>query len=272
MVSEDLSREERPPYIQFERKAIEDKKETLRTGHYVAKNVDYVYVTMPGGRDVYGSRVDSWLAKQEGYARKNRIKPEWLDLYKDAYSRWKSGEEIPENGTPIKGWSALSPAQTETIIRAGIRTVEDLAVVNDEGLRRLGMGGRDLANKAKSWLSTASDTGKIALQNAQLEKENANLKVTVESLEEKVAILMRKVDSMDHTNYDVPRGTSEISADDILPETVTQDKIVDEVMSRQTGSSSLTLNQSLNKMYELKFGKPPHHRMKESTIRAKLEE
>lgn len=117
------------------------------------------------------------------------------------------------------------------------------------------MGGRDLVNKAKSWLKGANDHGKVAMQNAALEKENENLKVTVSSLEEKVDYLIAQMEQKkDNPTYAQDRET--ISVSDIMPE---EGRIVSEP-------------QSLAARYELKFGKPPHHRMKESTIRAKLEE
>lgn len=252
-VGEPLSKEERPPYLQFERREKENKPETLKQGHYVGRDIDYVFVTLPGGRDVFAAEVDKWMERQEGYARNGRINPQWLEMYKEHYERWKKGEEIPVNGTAIKGWQALSPAQTRLVIQAGIRTVEDLAACNDEALRRLGMGGRDLVNKAKSWLKGANDHGKVAMQNAALEKENENLKITLESLEEKVAILARQVQSQSTQTHETPQVET-ISAADIL-----DDPEPEEVLS-------------LTQQYENKFGKKPHWKMKEETIRAKLEE
>ncbi len=254
-VGESLAREERPPYISFEKKAVENKLETLRQGHYVAKDVDYVSVTLPGGRDIFVSEANKWLERQETYARNGRIKPEWLEYYKKAYEHWKEGEEIPVNGTAIKGWAAISPAQTEMIIRSGIKTVEDLAGLNDEGLRRLGMGGRDLVSKASSWLNSASDHGKVALQNAALEKQNEQLKTTVESLEEKVDILTKMVQSKE------TRDESPIV-------TAAKEKLYDNA----TNVYAEEVIAPLAEQYEQKFGKPPHHRMKEDTIRRKLQE
>lgn len=248
-VGENLTKDERPPYINFEKRAIENKVETLKQGHYVGKDVDYVYVTLPGGRDVYASKVDVWLEKQTTYARNGRIKQEWLDYYIKSYRQWQQGEEIPENGTPIKTWSALSPNQIQIILGARIRTVEDLAQANDEGLRRLGMGGRDLVNKAKSWLNSANDTGKIALQNAALEKENEHLKTTVSSLEEKVEILIRKVEAMDRSS----KGAVEtISASDFIPEPEVSE--IDQ----------------LRQMHLERFGKRAHPASKIETLRKKL--
>lgn len=247
-VGEALDKEERPAYIQFETRAVENKKESLKQGHYVGTDVDFVMVTLPGGRDVYESKVDSWFENKERQTKNGRVDPEHLKYYRRAYAAFKEGQSIPVDGTPIKGWGAVSPAQEKTVIMAGIRTIEDLAASNDEALRRLGMGGRDIVNKAKSWLKSAGDHGKVALENAELIKQNKILTTTVESLEEKVELLARKVETMD-----VPRGTTD---SDMLPEP-------GRLMSEE---------ESLASRYELKFGKKPHHLMKEATIRKKLEE
>ena len=80
------------------------------------------------------------------------------------YERWKNGQEMPLNGTPIKTWSAISPAQIKNLIAIGILTVEDLANVNGEGLTRIGMGGQNLKKMATNWLETAADHGPVTLR------------------------------------------------------------------------------------------------------------
>jgi len=253
-VGESLDKEERPAYVQFETRAVENKQETLRQGHYVGRDVDFVLVTLPGGRDIYESKVDPWFENKERQARNGRVDPAHLDYYHRAYKAWKEGQEIPVDGTPVKGWGLVSPMQEKTILMAGIKTIEDLAASNDEALRRLGMGGRDLVNKAKSWLSSVSDHGKVAMENATLKKDNENLRTTVESLEEKVNFLMHKMDQKQ-----VDNGISESDIDDVPHETIMAADIIPS-------------EASISDQYFSKFGKKPHHLMKEETIRKKLEE
>lgn len=263
-VNDIVDREERPPYVRFERRSVEDKKKSLEAGHYVGKDVDFALITPPYSKDCVEIPVARWFENQQRYVMNGRTPKAWLDNWKNGYEAYKKGEEIPLNGTPIKTWQAISPAQSKTIVAAGILTVEDLAACNDEGLRRLGMGGRDLISRAKSWVKGSSDIGKLALENSTLLKENEGLKTTIESLEGKVRELQRMLELKEkdipkETTVDVPRET--ISAEDILNwdgTPVNEDEMPAEL--------------PLADQYYAKFGKKPHWKMKEETIRAKLEE
>ena len=258
-VGEVSDRTERPPYVRFERRGIEDKQASLREGRYIAKDVDFALITPPYSKDLIEIKVESWLANERQNAKNNRIPAEWVDRWEKGYELFKQGEEMPPDGTPVKGWGAVSPAQEKMILHAGIMTIEDLAACNDEGLRRLGMGGRDLVMKAKSWLNSVKDHGKVALQNAALEKENEQLKITLESLEEKVAILARQIESKaalpDDTTQIVSRET--ITAADILED----EPVID--------SQDISREQ-LKAMYKEKFGRRAHPRSSDETLKAKL--
>ena len=70
-------------------------------------------------------------------------------------------------------------------------TVEDLARINDEGLRRFGIGAADLKNKAIAWLAQLDDKGPLTQEIAALKAENASLKKQVESLTKKVETLSK---------------------------------------------------------------------------------
>ena len=266
-VGESLDKEDRPNYVQFETRAVENKVETLKQGHYIGKEIDFVLVTLPGGRDVYESKVEPWFEKKEQQALNGRLDPEHLSYYKRAYKSWKEGQEIPIEGTPVRGWGVVSPVQEKTILMAGIKTVEDLAASNDESLRRLGMGGRDLVNKAKSWLSSVSDHGKVAMENAALKKDNEILKTTVASLEEKVNYLMQDLEEkqgaravIESEVIDSPRET--ITADDILPD-VTE-------VPKQIESQPEYSRAELNTMYREKFNRKANVRMTDESIKQKL--
>lgn len=256
-------REERPPYVVFERRAVEDTVKSRESGRYVAKDVDFVLITPPYSKDRVEMIVDKWFENKKREVAKGRTPKKWLDDWMGAYKAFQNGEEIPLNGTPIKTWQAISPAEIATVIAAGIRTVEDLAACNDEGLRRIGMGGRNLVGKANSWLKGANDTGKIALENAALSKQVEEMKTTISSLEEKINLLKNMVETKEESSDTVvniqPRQAINIS--DIL-----HDEKTEEVRDEPVQALPLA------DQYYAKFGKMPHWKMKEETIRAKLEE
>lgn len=215
-------REDRPAYVRFQRRAIEDRAATQRDGRYRSKDVDFALVTPPYSRDVFEQEAPEWLAQMRRDAGNGRLPQEWYERYVESYERWKRGEEMPLNGTPIKGWPVISPAQMTNLIAIDIRTVEDLAAVNDEGLRRLGMGASSLRDKAKAWLSQAKDKGPLTVENAALKADNQALKTQNEALEARVKELAERLELLqrggfagarDEPQDDTPAG---IEASDII--------------------------------------------------------
>lgn len=257
-----IVREERPPYVRFERQVVEDKAASLAAGHYVGKDVDFVLVTPPGSKDEMVSKVDRWFENTERNVRDGRMNPKWLELWREGYARWKNGQEMPLNGTPIRGWGLVSPAQQETLIRLHIMTVEDLSCINDEGTRRIGMGAMELRNKAKNWLQSMKDHGPLVSQVTSLEQQNRILKSQVDTLGAQVAALR----SGQSVQPQAVSFTEEITASDLLE---------DEPVAREVFHSEIEKiedTRTIHDQYEAKFGKKPHHRMKEESIIAALKE
>lgn len=186
-------KEDRPAYVRFERRAVENKKESLRQGKYVGDDVDYALVTPPYSKDCFEQRADKWLAQNRIYARGGRIPQEWVEHWEKAYNAWKNGQEAPLNGTSVRNWSAISPAQIKTLVSIGMLTIEDVANCNDEGLKRIGMGGVDIRNKAIAWLKGGQDQGAVALENAELKKKNAQLEMQVDDLSEKLRLAKMQI-------------------------------------------------------------------------------
>ena len=259
---------DRPAYVRFERRAVENAAKTREAGYSVSDDVDYALITPPYSKDLVERKVERWFLTTEQNVRAGRTPQKYLDAWKDMYERWKNGQDLPLDGTPIKEWSAVSPAQIKNIIAIGILTVEDLALANDQGVSRLGMGGQELKRKAKNWLDAAKDHGPLALKVTQLETDNSRLQLANDDLISKNKALMSQLEASSqpiHAETPQPMVQPEkISASDILD---TTDEITD-----NTNISPPTVDLSLNEQYQAKFGKPPHHRMKESTIRQKLME
>lgn len=244
---------DRPAYVSFHRVAIEDVPASKKAGRYVAKDVDMVHITQPGSKDIFKQKVPQWMESMRTDVMNGRLPKEWEDRYLDAHERWLKGQEIPLQGTPIKGWGILSPAQQETLIQCTVMTVEDLAALNDEGCKRIGMGGGILKEKAAAWLSQMNDKGPLTMEISTLKQENALLQANVETLSRQVQELIMRVNSHESpVNYPVDvQSSMTITAQDILE---------DEPASHET----------LVAAYQSKFGKPPHHLMKDTTIAEKL--
>lgn len=180
---------DRPPYIRFERRAVEDRTKDKTNGVFQMKDVDFVIIQRPGSRDTVERVADDFLADWETKARKGELPLSWAQDARKGYEFWKSGEEMPVNGTAIKGWCVLTPAQQANILQAGIRTVEDLAAVPDGSIGILGIGGVDLKRKASAWLSEAQLKGVVA-------QENANLKAQLDDQAKLLAQLSKELQEL----------------------------------------------------------------------------
>lgn len=178
--------QEIPAYVRFEQRAVQDLSVKDR---YAAKDVDFVIITPPYSKDEIIKKVPAWLEGLDAHVRNGRLRQDWADSYKMQYKAWKEGREAPLEGTPIKGWPVISPAQQATLIDMKVMTVESLAAMNDEGMRRFGMGGTDLKNKAVAWLAQANDKGPLTMENARLRREVEVLMGSIKNLEDKIEAL-----------------------------------------------------------------------------------
>jgi hypothetical protein len=182
---------DRPPYVVFEYRPVEDRARSVAEGHYVAKDVAFVLVTRPGSKDTHVEEAASWISKLKERARQGQIPETWATAFEEKFKSWLKGEEVPLNGTPIKTWPVISPSASKAIIQAGFLTVEDLAQAADSEVSSIGTGAISYKQKAIHWLEQASSSGKIverlsALEaqlsdllrtNAELVKENSALKI-----------------------------------------------------------------------------------------------
>jgi len=161
--------EDRPPFVEFYENPIEDRAASIAAGHYVGRDVTYVKVTPMGGNLVHEDVAEDWLKRKES------VRDPFAHHFKELFRAYKDGIKLPENGIPIKTWPVLSPAQVKLCISLHILTVEDLAALGEEGLRRLGIGAQAMKQKAIEYINAANGTGKIT-------EEIAALKATVDRL------------------------------------------------------------------------------------------
>jgi|SRR6478736_27961 len=165
----------RPPYVTFERRAVEDRSKSLESGQYSSMDVDFAIITRPGSKDDLHKEAGPWLEEMKLKARKQEIPQEWATHFSALYKAFLEGEELPTTGTPLKTWPVINPAALKDLLKNGIRTVEDLADLPDSDLPTIGMGAVALKQKAKAWLLAAKDTGKVAEQVAAQNVQIAQL-------------------------------------------------------------------------------------------------
>lgn len=194
--------EERPPYVRFERRSIEDRGATLKAGHYVGRDVDFALITPAGSKDCVERVASEWLEKIELDTRQGRMPRQWLEHFKALHKAWTEGQEEPVNGTSIKHWPILSPTQVKMLLSLKVMTIEDMASANEETLARLGMGGRELKRRAIDWIGQSKELGKfnnemhalrvkgeeLLTRNAQLEADMIRYLQVIRQYEQRLGI------------------------------------------------------------------------------------
>ena len=185
--------EARPPYVSFEMKPVEDRQASIDSGYYQTKDVDYALITPQGSKDRVERIASEWFVNLRQMVQEQRFPGEWLRHFEALYDAWKKGLELPTSGTPILTWPVLSPSQAKSCLDAHVRTVEDLAAANEETIMRIGMGGRALKDKAVSWLTAASSTGKVTEELSATRAALADAKSRNESLEKQLKELAGEV-------------------------------------------------------------------------------
>jgi hypothetical protein len=180
-------------WVQFEQRDKEDKMATAALGKYVGTDEDFVIITPAYGKDDVHKTVTAWKDGLTAQLSEGKISQEDVNYYLARYDAWKKGLDMPLDGTPIKTWGAISPSQQKLLISVGILTVEDLSQMNDEGVRRVGMGAVELRRKANAWIAQLNDKGQLTQQMTAIETENDVLKGQVATLSEQVNKLMAMV-------------------------------------------------------------------------------
>lgn len=177
---------ERPAYVEFEDREVEDRAQSIIQGHYVAKQRPIAVITRPGSRDSLEKWADEWLVDIREKARKGAYPMQWYQAYDAKFKEWQSGISTEGlEGTPLATWPPMGKALLKTFISAGVRTVEDLAQIPDADLQNLGTGSVGMKQKAKLWLEQASSQGKITEKlNDLTNKVEALVKLTQEQAQQ----------------------------------------------------------------------------------------
>lgn len=155
---------------------VEDRTVAREDGTYGIRPADFAFLSQPGDnrteleKEVTAEEIAYWHRMPH------------LNHLPDLYERWRQGMTAPVSGTPLKDWEHITPDQLHKAMTLNVRTVENLADLNDEGCRTFGMGAISLRTKAKNWLNgDGSPQGKaMAAMRAEVEAMKAQLAAKAE--------------------------------------------------------------------------------------------
>jgi hypothetical protein len=179
---------ELPPFVEFEEIEIEDREATLEKGEFVGIPVDMIKVHPAGSKDCVIRNYKEWLEQKKQDASEGRFPKSHLFMIQEQYQAWKRGIPKPTWGTPLKDWKHSTPQLLKAMGAVHISTIEELALANEETIKRLGMGARSLKAKAEMFMrgeripddimfSTSEVSDKISGNKPDLDITDEDLKL-----------------------------------------------------------------------------------------------
>lgn len=129
-------------YVEFEKRPVHMEADSLKEGRPIYKDVDFINIMIPGDRT------------------KNVVRPVSDNDKLRFPSQWKAFENQEKaviSGTPITEWGILTKSQALEFKAMNIHTVEQMAEISDTALEGLGLGAREYREKAKLFISKATD-------------------------------------------------------------------------------------------------------------------
>lgn len=185
--------QERPPFVIFELRAVEDRQASIKAGHAVYSDVPFALVTPMGSKDQVEFIAEDWLKMLSDEVRNGRFPRTWLEGFKASFKGWQEGVEVPPNGTAIRNWPPATPAEVKMLQDLKILTVEDLANANESLLTAIGIGGRQLRERARAWLTVAAAGApaeelsamreELSAKDARIQELSAQVKELSEAME-----------------------------------------------------------------------------------------
>ena len=173
----------------FSLRPVENKAESNKHGRPIFHDVEWVKIYIPGDKTTVVSK---------------KVTDEHRERWPEQYSAFKRGREQPIVGTPLEQWPQMTRSKVAEFKALAIHTVESLAGLDDAAVNRLGMGTRDLRERARAYL-----------QAAQAGKKDSQLAALLEAMQVQIDELAQRLEEV--TGEQVPRETS---ATPVIPEVV----------------------------------------------------
>lgn len=148
------------------------------------------------GREIY-DEIEMWELRFPGNTLSvftGRVTDQERQRWPQQYEAFKKAGSFTEghSGTPLEQWPFVGRAMIAELRYLNILTVEHLSQVDDNGIARMGPGGRKLVECAKAWLQDAED----GAASMQLAAEKVALKETVDVQNAKINELIALVQGL----------------------------------------------------------------------------
>ena len=158
--STSLAASEARNYPRFFLETVRDDHSSRHHGREIFHEEERVEIIMPGNP----------------YTRPiMRVTEQHRQAWPKQYEAFKAGQEIAAEGTPLEAWARVRPKQLHELKALGFRTVEHIAMMDDQAAGRVGTGGQELRRVAKAFLNDAARMATVERLAAENDAKNAEI-------------------------------------------------------------------------------------------------
>lgn len=162
-------------FVQFYMESVQDHEESAKAGRPIFVDKEFIKIIPVGDRNTVICEPvrHQWSGNE----------PPHTERFARQYAAFKNQQHEVVEGTPLEQWPPLTKSQVMNFKTASVYTVEQLAAVSDANLHNLGMGARDLRDKAIAYLKNAKETASLM----ESQQEINALKDQIEALKNQLA-------------------------------------------------------------------------------------
>ena len=153
----------------FKTIALPHEDRSRQAGRPIYEDVEHVEIRAPGFSDVKvypATAFSHWAVDPYTHEQK---KVSYAERFRYQYQQFKAHQIQTKSGTPLEHAPFLTEARRAELRALNVYTVEQLADVEGQELKNLGMYGRDYKNKAAEYIAESKASAPNKQMEAQLE-------------------------------------------------------------------------------------------------------
>ena len=164
----------------FKNHASLNNAKSLTEGRPIFDDVEVVEVRFAGSKDagVYRSNDFShWEVDEE---TGEQLHLTYAERWPKQYQQFKAKQQQTKSGTPLDYVPFLTDGKRSELRALNIYTIEALAELDGQPLKNLGVGGRELKNRAIEYLASSSHDGTILRQQSRIEALETQIRLLMD--------------------------------------------------------------------------------------------
>lgn len=160
--------------VRFFVKAKQDSEASVKEGRPIFKDVDFIQIVVPGDRN---------------NAHVRPVAPNDKIRFQKQWEHWKATQNNDAViGTPLEAWGILSLSQVEEFRYFGVRTIEQMASLNDSVCQKM-HGAVALKQRATNFLQIMKEEAPMRRVQAELDARDKKIAELDAAIKDQASII-----------------------------------------------------------------------------------